>query len=155
MTTNTPSSSPSPEELLSSLLSSFGTLPPKVKKPKAPSKPHPPAEYLPLPQAFSQKKTGYRVWKAVSRVLQVQKQICSCCGSEVEYIKAEFFALENGFAHATWLRPEGYGIVAPNDLPITYIDLDPQWTTACPACRSTPFDDLESLFHPRQMELPL
>lgn len=147
-------SSASPEDLLSSLLSSFGKLPPKEKKKSSP-KPRPPAEILPLPQSFASRKTGYRTWKAVSRVLQVQKQICNCCGAEVEYIKAEFFALENGNAHATWLRPEGYGIIAPDNLPITYIDLDPQWVTACPACRSTPFDDLESLFHPRQMELPL
>lgn len=144
----------SPTDLLSSLLSSFGTLPPKEKK-KAPPKPRPPAEYLPLPQAFAAKKTGYRVWKAVARVLQVQKQICSCCGAEVEFIKAEFFALENGNAHATWLRPEGYGIITPDSLPITYTDLEPVWTTACPACRSTPFDDLETLFHPKQLELPL
>ena len=147
-------STPPANDLLASLLSSFGTLPPKEKKKAAP-KPRPQAEYLPLPQSFAARKTGYRTWKAVSRVLQIQKQICNCCGAEVEYIKAEFFALENGNAHATWLRPEAYGIVAPDNLPITYVDLDPQWTPACPACRSTPFDDLESLFHPRQMELPL
>lgn len=147
-------STPPANDLLASLLSSFGTLPPKEKKKPSP-KPRPQAEYLPLPQAFAARKTGYRTWKAVSRVLQVQKQICNCCGAEVEYVKAEFFALENGSAHATWLRPEAYGIIAPDNLPITYVDLDPQWTPACHACRSTPFDDLESLFHPRQMELPL
>ncbi len=151
---NTSTTSPA-DDLLSALLSSFGTLPPKEKKKKPVRKAASPAEILPLPTAFAVRKTGYRTWKATSRVLQVQKQICNCCGAEVEYIKAEFFALENGTAHATWLRPEGYGIVTPDVLPITYVDLDPQWTTACPACRSTPFDDLESLFHPRQMELPL
>ena len=141
-------------DLLSDLLSSFGTLPPKEKK-KPVRKAASPAEILPLPTAFAVRKTGYRTWKATSRVLQVQKQICNCCGAEVEYIKAEFFALENGTAHATWLRPEAYGIVAPDNLPITYTDLEPAYVPACASCRSTPFDDLESLFHPRQMELPL
>lgn len=144
-------SSPAPD-LLSDLLSSFGK--PAKKEKRAPAK-RAPAEILPVPQAYAVKKTGYRIWKATARVLQIQKQICNCCGEEVEYVKAEFFALENGQAHATWLRPEGYGISSTEDLPITYTDLEPSFVTACASCRSTPFDDLESLFHPRQMELPL
>lgn len=141
-------------DLLSSLLSAFGTLPPKEKR-KASPKPKAPQEYLPLPISFAQKKTGYRVWKATARVLQIQKQICSCCGGEIEYVKAEFFSLENGTAHATWLRSEAYGIEAPESLPITYVDLDPAYVPGCASCRTTPFDDLEALFHPKQLEFIL
>lgn len=145
-----------PNPLLDSLLAAFGTPPPKEKKAKgqrgqSPTSPAP----LPLPQSFSKRKTGYVTWKATSRVLQIQKQICKCCGEEIEAIKAEFFALENGQAHATWLRPEGYGIVAPEDLPNTFVDLDPVYVTACASCRSTPFDDLFSILYPKQLSLDL
>lgn len=155
MTTQGNQASPaaSPDALLADLLSSFGKLPPKAKRQPAPRKSAPPP--LPLPQAFSVKRTGYRTWKATSRVLQVQKQICNCCGAEVDFIRAQYYALENGKAHATWLRPEGYGIEAPDDLPISYVDLDPQYVPACAHCRSTPFDDLELLFHPRQLSLEI
>lgn len=141
--------------LLESLLSAFGTLPPKEKKKPAQRGQRPVAPDLHLPQSFSSKKTGYRTWKATSRVLQVQKQICKCCGGETESIKAEYFALENGNAHATWLRPEGYGITSIEDLPNTFVDLDPMYVTACAECRSTPFDDLFSIFQPKQLTLDL
>lgn len=144
--------------LLSDLLAAFGTLPPKEKKAKgsrAASSERRTSPDLPLPQSFSKRKTGYQTWKATSRVLQVQKQICKCCGGEIEAIKAEYFALENGQAHATWLRAEGYGIVAPEDLPNTFVDLEPMYVTACAECRSTPFDDLFSIFQPKQLSLEL
>lgn len=140
-------------DLLASILSSFGTLPPKGKKAPAAKKAPPPA--LPLPKAFSLKKTGYVSWTATHRILQVQAQECTCCGSKIEYIKSEFFALENGSAHATWLRAEGYGIEHPEDLPITYVDLEPMFVPGCASCRTSPFGDLETLFNPRQLELPL
>lgn len=147
--------SPQPNPLLSDLLAAFGTLPPKEKKARAPAAPRSSSPQLPLPKFFAARKTGYCTWKAVSRVIQLQKQICSCCGGETESVKAEFFALENGLAHATWLRPEGYGIIAPEDLPNTFVDLDPLYVTACAQCRSTPFDDLFSIFHPKQLSLDL
>lgn len=142
-------------DLLSSILSSFGTPPPKAARKPAPKKAKPAPDTRPLPQSFAFRKTGYVVWTATARVLQVQKQICKCCGGEIEYIKNEFFALENGNAHATWLRPEGYGIKAPEDLPNTFVDLEPVYVTACAQCRSTPFDDLDLLFHPKQLSLDL
>lgn len=141
--------------LLESLLAAFGTLPPKEKRKPAPRGQRPAIPNLPLPQSFSAKKTGYRTWKATSRVLQIQKQICKCCGGETESVKAEYFALENGLAHATWLRPEGYGIHQPEDLPNTFVDLEPIYVTACSSCRSTPFDDLFSIFQPKQLSLDL
>lgn len=153
MLNSNPTGKPAAADLLASILSSFGTPPPKEKRKAAPRKANPPA--LPLPKAFSLKKTGYVSWAATHRVLQVQEQECTCCGSKVEYIKAEYFALENGTAHASWLRTEGYGIDHPADLPITYVDLEPMYVPGCASCRTSPFDDLESLFFPRQMELPL
>jgi hypothetical protein len=144
--------SPSSPDLLSELLAALG---PVTKAPKKSSRKPLVRSELPLPKAFSARKTGYVTWHATHRVLQVQEQICKCCGSSSEHIKAEFFALENGTAHATWLRPEGYGISAPDDLPNVFVDLEPAYITACPSCRSTPFDDLESLFHPRQLSLEL
>lgn len=142
-------------DLLADILTSFGTLPPKEKRKPAPRKASAPAPSLPLPKAFSLRKTGYVSWTATSRVLQVQEQECTCCGNKVEYIKAEYFALENGTAHASWLRTEGYGIEHPEDLPITYVDLEPMFVPGCASCRTSPFNDLEILFFPRQMELSL
>lgn len=144
---------PSGPDLLAELLAALGPAPKKSKK-AAPRKPLVRDE-LPLPKAFAAKRTGYVTWKAVSRVIQIQPQICKCCGAETEAVKAEFFALENGAAHATWFRPEGYGVEAPEDLPNTFVDLEPVYVTACAECRSTPFDDLELLFHPRQLSLSL
>ena len=144
----------SPTDLLASLLTSFGKVPPKPRGKQAP-KPKTPSEILPVPVAFSIQKTGYRTWKAVSRVIQFQTQICKCCGEEITFVKGEFFALENGAAHATWLRPEGYGIEAPDALPLTFSDLEPTFVHACSACRSSPLDDLDLLLSPRQLELPL
>jgi len=88
-------------------------------------------------------------------VIQIQKQTCSCCGGETEVVKGEYFALENGLAHASWQRTEAYGISAPEELPNIFVDLDPTYVTACAQCRSTPFDDLDSLLFPRQLSLEL
>ncbi len=148
----TPAEAP---DLLSELLSAFGTLPPKGPRVRGKPAPKALAQVLPLHNEFARRKTGYITWKAIGRNLQVQRQICNCCSGEIEFIKAEFFILENGTAHATWLRAEGYGIEAEEDLPITYTDLEPAFVPACASCRSTPFDDLESLFHPRQLSLVL
>lgn len=144
--------STAPEALLADLLASFGTLPPKAKKA---AKPRATPQFLPLPKAFAQRKTGYTSWKAVARAIQVQEQHCTCCGSRITSVKGEFFQLENGTAHATWLRPEGYGIIAPEGLPNVFIDLEPIYVTACAECRSTPFDDIGELLFPRQLSLEL
>lgn len=154
-TSPSPTGTASANPLLDSLLAAFGTKPEKTPRKKSAPKAKTPEVILPVPQAFAKRKTGYVTWKATARVLQVQEQECKCCGAKTTYVKAEFFQLENGTAHATWLRPEGYGIHAPADLPIVYSDLEPAFVTACASCRSTPFDDLLSLFSPKQMELPL
>lgn len=144
----------STDQVLASILSAFGTLPPKEKKSRKPAKP---ANSSPRPfaQSFAQTKTGYTSWKAVARAIQMQEQICSCCGSHTTAVKGEYFQLENGQAHATWLRTEGYGIIAPEGLPNVFVDLEPTYVTACAECRSTPFDDLGELFSPRQLSLEL
>lgn len=145
----------SPEALLADLLSSFGTLPPKSKKTRSPSERRLSPPPLPQHKAFAKSKTGYTTWKAVSRVIQIQEQHCNACGHVTPFVKGEFFALENGTAHATWLRSEAYGIDNLENLPNEFVDLDPVFIAACPHCRSTPFDDLSSLLFPRQMELSL
>lgn len=152
MNTTSPTSTP---DLLAELLAALPPVPKKPKQAKPARRALIPNE-LPLEKAYAARRTGYVTWKATHRVLQVQRSICSCCGEEVSYIKNEFFALENGTAQATWLRHEGYGIDAPEDLPNVFVDLpEPIYTTACPTCRSTPFDDLESLLHPRQLSFTL
>ena len=150
-----PTGTASANPLLDSLLAAFGTKPEKTARKKAAPKAKTAEVILPIPLSFAKRKTGYMTWKATARVLQVQEQECKCCGEKSTYVKAEFFQLENGQAHATWLRPEGYGIIAPADLPIIYTDLEPAFVTACASCRSTPFDDLFSIFSPKQLELPL
>lgn len=152
-----PSPSPSlssPTDLLAELLAALPKTEPKPRVSRA-RKPANAVDTRPLHQSFAIRKTGYVTWKAVSRIIQIQPQICKCCGGETEAVKGEFFALENGTAHATWLRAEAYGIEAPEDLPNIYSDLDPIYVTGCAQCRSTPFDDLEALFHPKQLSLTL
>lgn len=142
-------------DLLAELMAAFGTKPPRVPRGKAPRKSSTQFAPLPLPQAFSKRKTGYVTWKATHRVIQIQKQVCNCCGAETEAVKGEYFALENGLAHASWQRVEAYGISAPEDLPNVFVDLDPTFVTACAECRSTPFDSLDELLFPRQLSLEL
>jgi len=152
MSQNLPPSGP---DLLAEILAAFGTKPARQPRGKTPRRKPTSPQFLPLPQAFAKQRTGYQEWKATHRVLQVQKQICNCCGFEIEFIKGEFFALENGQAQAVWQRTEGYGISAPENLPNTFVDLEETYVTACAECRSTPFDDLDSLLFPRQLSLEL
>lgn len=121
---------------------------PKGAKPAAP----PP---LPLPKAFALRKTGYISWKAVSHRVEMQVQICAC-GSHTTAVLGEFYALENGTAHAVWLRPEGYGIEAPADLPLEIVMRDPRAVPVCGECADPSFSLLfDRLCGPKQLELSL
>lgn len=148
---------PTPEvdSLLATLLEQFGKK--SAAKKAAPSKKLPRnAEKLPQHTAFNQSKTGYRVWKALARIVEIQSQHCLCCGSITQAVAGEKFLLENGVAHATWMRSEGYGIEQQEQLPIEYLDLPERHVTACAACRLDQFDAaiLASVVAHQQLSFP-
>lgn len=151
---NTPTTSA--ENLLASLLSSFGTKP-KAEKRKPGAKKLP-ANATPLPQhiAFNFAKTGYREWRALGKVVELQEQHCSCCGEVTLAVKGEYFELENGHAHSIWLRPEGYGISAQEDLPIRYTSADPVSVIACGQCKLPETDEafLAIIRNSQQLSFP-
>lgn len=129
----------SPQDLLASLLATFKKpLPGEKKKAQASFRKQPPA--LPLADAFAREHTGYTSWKAVSRIIVLEEQHCTCCGSVTTAVKDELFSLENGLAKSSWLRHEGYGIEAQEDLPCEPHHLPPRYVTACADCLSTPLD---------------
>lgn len=138
MSDNSPSASPLPasalstDELLARLLDTYKK-PAKVAAPKKPkvSRPKP---ALPFAQAYAVEKTGYRVWKATHKVIEIQHQVCECCGTVTPAVKGEFFALENGAAHAVWLRTEAYGIEASDSLPVERVELEARRVSACAFC---------------------
>lgn len=148
---------PTPEvdALLASLLSTFGKREKPAKKAQTKKLPR---NAAPLPQhvAFNLARTGYREWKAVARVVEIQEQHCLCCGTITQAVAGEKFLLENGTAHASWLRPEGYGIEQQEVLPIEYLDLPPRQVTACATCRLDQFDAaiLASVVSHQQLSFP-
>jgi hypothetical protein len=128
---------------------------PASTKKAAPAKPKKPVVELPLPKAFAQRKTGYTTWKAIGRAVILQRQECTCCGEVTEIVRDEMFVLQNSASHSVWRRHEGYGIEAPEDLPIQVERLDEvQMVSACGACADWDFEIL-SAHSSRQMELPL
>lgn len=132
-------------------------------RPAPPPKGKPAKKALPPPDtydvAFNVRKTGYKVWKALSHIIQIQEQRCTNCGTMTPVVKGEFYELANGTAHATWCRTEAYGIEFQGDLPLKYIDLPEARVTACGHCRpsSSPFDPyFEQVFehHDDQLSFP-
>jgi hypothetical protein len=111
---------------------------------------------LPLPKAYALRKTGYVSWKATARRVEMQVQQCAC-GAETTVVLGEFYSLENGAAHAVWLRPEGYGIEAPTDLPIEVIlRPEPRPVPVCGQCADPSYSLLfDRLCGPKQLELAL
>ena len=127
-----PPSAVSADDLLAKLLSTYKK-PAKGAKPTGKKLPRN-AKPIPFSRAYAEKKTGYRVWKATHRVVTIEPQICSCCGSRVLAVKSEHFALENGTSHAVWLRPEGYGIEMQDNLPVERVETEPKIVSACAFC---------------------
>lgn len=109
-------------------------LPTHPKAKATPAKKAPPP-ILSMDKQFALQHTGYINWTATAFIIQTTVQICSCCGHEQEVVSGQFFRLENGQAHAAWLRHEGYGITEPENLPIEYVSTDPVYVRACPSCR--------------------
>lgn len=109
-------------------------LPTPAKVKAAPAKKAAPP-ILPMDKQFALQHTGYINWTATGFIIQTTVQVCACCGHEQEVVSGQFYRLENGQAHAAWLRHEGYGIIEPEDLPIEYVSTDPVSVRACPSCR--------------------
>ena len=131
-TASLPPSAVSVDDLLAKLLSTYKK-PAKVAKPAGKKLPRN-AKPIVFSQAYAEKKTGYRIWKATHRVVTIEPQICSCCGTRTLAVKAEHFALENGTAHAVWLRPEAYGIEMQDNLPVERVETEPRTVSACAFC---------------------
>lgn len=128
----TPPSAARASDLLADLLVAFkkplkGTPAPRAKAAKP--------EVLPQHVAWNTRKTGYRVWKATGRIIQLEDQYCTCCHTVTSTVKDELFELENTTAHSVWLRHEGFGIENQQDLEIRYVDLPLRHVTACGLCR--------------------
>jgi hypothetical protein len=142
--------------LLDDLFSSPSTPRAKpVAKPSATKQREAAFAALPMHKAFAMRKTGYTTWKAIERVVVLQRQECRCCGEVTEIVKDEMFVLENRASHSLWKRHEGYGIEAPSDLPISIERIEEmQMVSACGACADWDFDIL-SAYAQRQLEILL
>ena len=106
----------------------------------------------PLEQLVAIERTGLIIWKATARVCIFQIQECTCCGSRITAVDQEFFELENGQLHNLWRRTEGYGIDAPENLPIKAEYQDTvRKVSACAECINIDIN----LDRPIQMDLGL
>ena len=145
-----------PADLLQRMLANLGD-PKKAKariekEKKASKAPEP----LTVGQAFNEAHSGYRNWKAEARVVQIQEQACGCCGTRTKAVKDEFYRFSHAASKSVWFRHEGYGIEAPDDLPIYYEDLPPRVVTACASCRLPDTDlAIHAILNRTQRELPL
>lgn len=139
--------SPSPD-LLAELLAAFGT---KSKKAPASKKLPRNARPLSFTADWQMKKTGYQTWTAKARVVQLEEQVCACCGTRTTSVKDELFLLENSVAKSAWLRHEGYGIEEPDLLPVQFMHLDPRTVSFCATCASSSVDTLlDEIAHEQQ-----
>ena len=154
----TPATPPKTTEmLLADLMAAFGTKPPKAPRAKANSKALPRhAKPLTFAEEYAELKTGYREWTAIEKVIHIEEQICSCCGTHTPVVRDELFILSNKVSHSLWFRHEGYGIVEPELLPIRYVDLEARTVTACGYCRLPETDEalLAVIRASRQMSFP-
>lgn len=147
----------STDALLSALLANFGTKPAKAPR-KAGSRALPKnASPLPFHKEFAEKKTGYTTWVAQAKVIILEEQTCECCGAKVTAVKDELFLLTHSVSHSAWLRHEGYGIEASEDLPIRPQYLPPRVVSACAACFTPGLSEIFlHLYHEQvQLHLPL
>lgn len=130
-------------------------LPPKTRAKPAPKAKPATTPALSVAKAYAQKRTGYVTWKALAKIVEIQPQECSCCGTTTEAVRGEYYKLENGQAHAVWLRPEGYEIEAQEELPIEITWAEPRTVSACASCARSGADLLFTIETARnQLELP-
>jgi len=143
---------PSLADIIAAMQSGTALAKPARAKPPAPT----PAPTHAVGKAYALKRTGYVSWKALARIIEIQPQVCTCCGNTVEAVRGEFYKLANGTAHAVWLRPEGYEIEAQEELPIDFVWLEPRTVSACSVCARDGSNLLFTLDAARkQLELPL
>lgn len=129
---------------------------PKPKASSAPKARKPPIslDERPLAVQYAVRKTGSISWKAIAKVVVLQRQVCKCCDNETSAVQDEFFLLENGITRARWLRHEAYGIINPEALPIEVQTADEvRMVSACAKCSD--FDLEFALLSRKQMELTL
>ena len=146
------------ENLLNNLLSAFGKKPKaeKGQKAKAKSKALPRnAKPLTLAESFAFEKTGYTTWTAKAKIIVLEEQTCSCCGSRVTAVKDELYLLDHKTSHSAWFRHEGYGIVEPDNLPVRFHRAEPRFVSCCATCASAAIDDVLTLLASPQLSLPL
>ena len=143
-----------PATILADLLASFGKKPKGTPAPKGKKLPRN-ASPLPFDKAYAEKKTGYTTWVAKARVIMLEEQVCSCCGSRTTAVKDELFLLTHSVSHSAWLRHEGYGIEHSEDLPLQAHYLDPRTVTACAACFSSAASSIIEQLHHEQVQLHL
>lgn len=131
-----PGSNPNALDLLASILGEFDT---KPKKEQAKAK----AKLAPVQQAprsiarqIAMLRTGYTTWEPQARAIFIKTQVCSCCGTETQFVDNEFYILQHGQSRSRWFRHEGYlpGLEA-KDLPLEiHRDETPQPVSVCPHC---------------------
>lgn len=154
-TLQTPLASPSTdvENLLNNLLSAFGKKA-KATKQSGNSKKLPRnAKPLSVAENFNLAKTGYTTWVAQAKVIVLEEQVCSCCGSVVTAVKDELFLLDHKTSHSAWFRHEGYDIVEPDNLPIRFHRADQRYVSHCATCASAAIDDVLTLLSSPQLSL--
>ena len=145
------------ENLLNNLLAAFGKKPKPEKRAGADRrKPLPRnAKPLTLAESFSFEKTGYTTWEAKAKVIILEEQLCSCCGSRITCVKDELFLLDHKTSHSAWFRHEGYGIREPENLPIRFHRAEPRHVSCCATCASAAIDDVLDILSSPQLSLPL
>ena len=144
------------ESLLNNLLLAFGKKPKAEKGQKAKSKSLPRnAKPLSVAENFNLAKTGYTTWVAQAKVIVLEEQTCSCCGSRVTAVKDELFLLDHKTSHSAWFRHEGYGIVEPDNLPVRFHRAEPRFVSCCATCASEAIDDVLTLLSSPQLSLSL
>jgi hypothetical protein len=143
-------------DLLASILANFGTKPVKEKR-KSGERRALPKNAIPLTfdKAYAELKTGYVNWVAQAKIIMLEEQTCECCGTRVVTVKDEMFLLSNSVSHSAWMRHEGYGIEASEDLPIHAQHLEPRTVSACAACFSSAASDILDQIHHDQVQLHL
>lgn len=131
-----PVSNPNALDLLASILGEFGTKP-KKEQAKAKAKPAPVQQ---APRSIARQiallRTGYITWEPQARAIFIRTQVCSCCGTETQFVENEFYVLKHGKSQSRWFRTEGYlpGLET-KELPLEiHRNPEPLPVSVCPQC---------------------
>lgn len=107
-----------------------------------------------LAERFNIKKTGYKIWRPVCRVVILEERTCACGATHLEWA-GERYRFENGQSRSVWERSELYEVAHSENLPtVTELMPEVRRINGCRECFST--DLIESAFHESaQKELTL